>query len=141
MRNSERNDPKKVVRKLVSERIKARPKRITLRLSWEDKKSSIRLLGDGLDEAVEHQGTIPFTPFAHGVIEAYEEVYGKLKVISVSFRENVYENDEVSLDLYPTGGAGKFDIFVRYKRRDEEARFREQGLGGSRTSKVRERAP
>ncbi len=119
MRNSERNDLKEVVRRLVSERIKARPKRITLRLSWEDKKSSTRLLGDGLDETIEYQGTIPFTPFARGVIEAYEEVYGRLKVIPVSFREDIYENDEVSLDLYPTGGAGRFDIFVKYKRRDE----------------------
>ena len=57
--------------------------------------------------------------FAHGIIEAYEEVYGKLRVISVSFREDIYENDKVSLDLYPTGGAGRFDIFVKYKRKDE----------------------
>ena len=112
-------DPKEVVRRLVSEHIKARPKMITLRLSWEDKKSSIRLLGDGLDETVEYQGTIPFTPFAYGVIEAYEEVYGKLRVIPVSFRKDIYENDEVSLDLYPTGSAGRFDIFIMYKRKDE----------------------
>ena len=113
------DDPKEVVRRLVSERIKARPKRITLRLNWEDKKSSIRLLGEGLDETIEYHGTIPFTPFAYGVIEAYEEVYGKLRVIPVSFREDIYENDEVSLDLYPTGGAGGFDIFIMYKRKDE----------------------
>ena len=86
MSTSKCDDLKGVVRRLVSERIKARPKRITLHLNWEDKKSSIRLLGDGLDETVEYQDTIPFTPFTHGVIETYEEVYGKLKVIPVSFR-------------------------------------------------------
>jgi len=58
MRASEPDDSKEIVKRLVSERIKARPKRITLRLSWEDKKSSIRLLGDGLDETVEY--SVPF---------------------------------------------------------------------------------
>ena len=86
-----------MVRRLIWGRIKARPKRITMCLSWEDKKSSIRLLGDDLDETIEYRGTIPFTPFAHGVIEAYEEVYGKLQVIPVSFREDIYKNNEVSL--------------------------------------------
>ncbi|MHA1209676.1 MAG: hypothetical protein ACTSSA_12170 [Candidatus Freyarchaeota archaeon] len=43
-------------------------------------------------------------------LETYEEVYGKLKVIPVSFREDVYENDEAPLDLYPTGGTGRFDM-------------------------------
>ncbi len=71
-----------------------------------------------MDKTFEYSGTIPFTPFARGVIEAYEKVYGKLKVIPVSFREDVYENDQVSLDLYPTGGAGRFDIFVKYKGRE-----------------------
>jgi len=27
----------------------------------------------------------------------------------------MYENYEVSLDIYLTGSAGRFDIFVRYK--------------------------
>ena len=51
------------------------------------------------------------------MIEAYEEVYGKLWVVSVSFREEVevYENEKVSLDLYPTGGAGVFEVWVTYK--------------------------
>jgi len=69
MRNSERNDLKEVVRRLVSERIKARPKRITPHLSWGIRNPASGYWGDGLDETVEYQGTIPFTPFAHGVIE------------------------------------------------------------------------
>jgi len=39
----------------------------------------------------------------------------ELKAVPVSFREENYENDKVCLDLYPTGGAGIFDIFVEYK--------------------------
>ncbi len=48
-------------------------------------------------------------------MEAYRDAYGDLKVVPISFREEVYENERVSLDLYPTGGAGIFDIFVRYR--------------------------
>ncbi len=59
--------------------------------------------------------TIDFTSFAHGVIEAYREVYGELQVLPISFREEIYKNEKVSLDLYPTGSAGIFDIFVEYK--------------------------
>ncbi|MEM2815845.1 MAG: hypothetical protein QXY34_01525 [Candidatus Bathyarchaeia archaeon] len=44
---------------------------------------------------------------AHGVVEAYKEAYGKLEVVPISFREEVYENDKVTLDLYPTGSVGK----------------------------------
>jgi len=47
MTGLEHYDPKELVKHVVSEYIKARPERITL--SWDDKKSSIRLLGDGLD--------------------------------------------------------------------------------------------
>ena len=50
---------------------------------------------------VEYDCTIPFISFAHRVIEAYEEAYGKLRV-PVSFREEIRENDSASLDLYST---------------------------------------
>ena len=110
-----KNNPKEIVKKLVAQYIKSKPTRISLKLSWNDKKSRISLIGNGLNQAVEYPDTIPFTPFAYGVIEAYEEVYGKLRVVPVSFREDIYENDKVSLDLYPTGGAGIFDIYVEYK--------------------------
>lgn len=108
-------NPKEAIKEIVSKYIKSKPKRISLKLSWDDKHSRISLAGDGLDEAVEYSDIIPFGSFARGVIEAYEEVYGKLRVLPVSFREDVYENDKVSLDLYPTGGAGIFDIYVEYR--------------------------
>ena len=50
---------------------------------------------------IEYSLTISFASFAEGVIEAYEEVYGKLRVVPVSLGEEIYENDKVSLDLYP----------------------------------------
>ena len=45
--------------------------------------------------------TISFAGFAQGVIEAYEKVYGKQRVVPVSLGEEIYENDKVSRDLYP----------------------------------------
>ena len=68
-----------------------------------------------MDETVEYSHAIDFTSFANGVLEAYREVYGELKAVPISFREEIYENDKVRLDLYPTGSAGIFDIFVEYK--------------------------
>jgi hypothetical protein len=41
---------------------------------------------------------------------------GELKETPVSFRETVYKNDKVELNLYPTGSAGIFDIFISYAR-------------------------
>jgi hypothetical protein len=54
--------------------------------------------------------------FTHGVLEAYREAYGDLEVVPISFREEIYKNDKVALDLYPTGSAGIFDIFIEYKQ-------------------------
>lgn len=68
-----------------------------------------------IDQTAEYSKTIDFTSFAHGVIEAYREAYGELKEIPVSFRETVYNNDKLSIDLYPTGSAEIFDIFIEYK--------------------------
>ena len=51
--------------------------------------------------------------FAQGVIDAYKDAYGELKV-PVSFREEIYENDWVSLLLHPTGSVGVLDIYVKY---------------------------
>jgi hypothetical protein len=31
-----------------------------------------------------------------------------------SFREEIYKNEKVALDLYPSGSTGRFDIFVTY---------------------------
>jgi len=108
-------NPKEIVKELVSQYIQAKPRRISLRLYWEDKRSSISLNGDNLNHTIERPQTIDFTSFAHGVLEAYRESYGDLEVVPISFREEIYKNDKVSLDLYPTGSAGIFDIFVHYK--------------------------
>jgi len=67
---------------------------------------------------MEYPLTISFASFAQGVIETYEEVYGKLRVVPVSLREEIYENDKVSLVLYPSGGAGVLEVFVTYKDRE-----------------------
>ena len=108
--------PEEIVKELVSKYIKSKPSRITLRLDWENKRSSISIKADNLDETAEYFQPIDFTSFAHGVVEAYREVYGELKLVPVSFREEIYENDKLSIDLYPTGSAGVFDIFVEYRQ-------------------------
>jgi len=107
-------NPREIVKELVSQYISAKPKRITLKLDWSDKRSLINLQGDGLNETAEYSETINFTSFAHGVIEAYKGAYGELREIPISFRETVYRSDKLVIDLYPTGSAGIFDIFVDY---------------------------
>ena len=108
--------PKEIVSKLISKYIKDEPSRITLKLDWKDRRSIISIKGDNLDQTFEYLQTIDFTSFAHGVIDAYRKAYGELEVVPISFREEIYRNDKVSLDLYPTGSAGIFDIFIEYKR-------------------------
>ncbi|MDI6826833.1 MAG: hypothetical protein QMD36_06690 [Candidatus Aenigmarchaeota archaeon] len=89
-------DPKEIVKELVSRYIPAKPTRISLKLYWDERRSLINLKGDDLDQTAEYFGTMGFTSFAHGVIEAYKEAYGELKVVPVSFREEIYKNDKVS---------------------------------------------
>jgi len=108
-------NPKEIVRNVISKYVSEGPSRITLRLRWDEQHSTISLNGDNLNQTIEYQQTIDFTSFAHGVLEAYKEAYGELEVVPISFREEIYKNDKVSLDLYPTGSAGTFDIFVHYK--------------------------
>ena len=110
---------KEIVKELVSKYIKAKPTRIRLKLNYSDDNSSISIKGKDLDETVDYHNAIDFNSFANGVLEAYEEVYGELKAVPISFREEIYENDKVRLDLYPTGSAGTFDIFVEYKILEE----------------------
>jgi hypothetical protein len=109
--------PKEIVSKLISKYINEKPSKITLRLDWDNKKSSISIKGRSIDQIVEYCQTIDFTSFAHGVLEAYREAYGELEVVPISFREEIYKNDKVALDLYPTGSAGIFDIFIDYSQR------------------------
>ena len=110
-----KKNPREIVKELVSRYIPAKPKRISLRLYWSDNRSLINLKGNHLDETAEYFQAIDFTSFAHGVIEAYREAYGELKEVPVSFRETIYKNDKLSIDLYPTGSAGIFDIFINYR--------------------------
>jgi len=108
---------KETVKELVSQYIREKPRKISLKLYWENNRSSISINGDNLNQTIEHPQTIDFSSFAHGVLEAYKEAYGELEVSSTSFREEIYKNDKVSIDLYPTGSAGIFDIFIEYKER------------------------
>ena len=110
-------NPTEIVKKLVSRYIPEKPRRISLKLYWNDKRSLINLKGDSLDQTTEYFHAIGFTSFANGVVEAYREAYGELKEIPVSFRETVYKNDKLSIDLYPTGSAGIFDIFINYQEK------------------------
>jgi len=49
---------KESVKKLVRQYIKSRPKRISLKLSWDDKRSRISLIGDGLNRVIEYPDII-----------------------------------------------------------------------------------
>ena len=89
-----------LVKDLMARYTGREPKTISVKLSW-DGGSEIRISGDGLDEKDRVFSHHFLREFAEGVIEAYEEVYGKLRVVPVSLREEIYENDKVSLDLYP----------------------------------------
>jgi len=106
---------KDIVKELVSKYMKAKPKRIRLKLNYNNNESLIDIKGNDLNETIEYHNAIDFTSFANGVLEAYREAYGELNVIPISFREEIYKNDKVSLDLYPTGSAGIFDIFIEYE--------------------------
>ena len=108
-------NPKEIVRKLISRYIPAKPERISLKLYWVDKRSLINVKGNDLDETAEYFQAIDFTSFADGVVDAYREAYGELREIPVSFRETIYKNDKLSMDFYPTGSAGIFDIFIEYR--------------------------
>jgi len=110
----ERNN-REIVKELVSQYISSKPRKISLKLYWDDKRSTVSINGDNLNQTIEHPQTIDFTSFAHGVLEAYREAYGNLEVVPISFREEIYRNDKVSIDLYPTGSAGTFDIFIKYR--------------------------
>jgi hypothetical protein len=112
-------EAKDVVKELVSKYVKAKPNRISLRLDWEDNRSVISIHGESLKESVEYSQTIDFTSFAHGVTEAFREAYCELQVVPISFREEIYENENVALDLYPTGSVGVFDVYIEYKQHNK----------------------
>jgi len=97
--NTKQKEPREIVKEIVSQYIQAKPRRISLKLYWGDKRSTISINGDNLNQTIEHPQTIDFTPFAHEVIEAYKEAYSELEVVPISFREKIYKNDKVALDF------------------------------------------
>jgi hypothetical protein len=62
----EMRKPREVVKEIVSRYIQANPRRISLKLYWEDKRSSISIYGDNLNQTIEHPETIalPLLPVA-----------------------------------------------------------------------------
>jgi hypothetical protein len=132
------NSPKKIVKKLTSRYIKAKPRRISLKLYWNDKRSLINLKGNNLDETAEYFRTINFTSFANGVLDAYRQAYGELKVVPISFREEIYKNDKVSLDIYllEVREYSIFSLSTSRGDKNEKIGFREQSLGKSRTPQI-----
>jgi len=108
---------KNFVKEFVSKFLKAKPNKISLELDWEKELAVISIYVNELKLVSQQPKTIDFTSFARGVIEAYEEAYGKLEVVPVSFREEIYRNEKVSLDLYPTGSLGIFEIFIKYNEK------------------------
>jgi hypothetical protein len=111
---------KDIVKELISKYVKAKPNRISLKLDWEYNRSIISIQSKSLKESIEYKQTIDFTSFAHGVVEAFRDEYGELQVVPISFREELYKNEKVALDLYPTGSAGIFDIFVEYRQKKKD---------------------
>ena len=107
--------PQDIVEGIVSQYIDKRPRKIALKLSWNDKTSAISFNGDNLNHTIEIAQTIDFTSFARGILDTYQKVYGEMEVFPTSFREEIYKNDKVALDLYPSGSSGRFDILVNYK--------------------------
>ena len=103
------------VKQIVLKYISRRPRRITLKHDWENRRSTISIVGKDLNLEFEYEKVIGFTSFANGVLDTYREAYGRLENLPISFREDLYRNEKVSLNLYPTGGAGRFDIYVEYK--------------------------
>ncbi|RLE91343.1 MAG: hypothetical protein DRN04_12995 [Thermoprotei archaeon] len=71
----------KLVSKIISKYIKDKPTRITLRLDWENKNSTIIVEGENLNERRKIGKEISFSSFAKAVLEAYKKEYGDLNVI------------------------------------------------------------
>ena len=100
---------------LLAEAIKHKPTRVSLKIvvgkNWEDSKSVVAVN----DAEVPFNKPISFTQFGEAVKEAFREAYGDLKVVPISFREELLVNDQVMLRYVPTGSMGIFDIYVVYK--------------------------
>ena len=107
--------PRELVKEIVLRHIEERPRRISLKLHFDEERSTITIEGDA-KRVIEIPQAIDFTSFGYGVVDAYREACGELEVVPISFRDEIYRNDKVSLLLHPTGSAGVFDVFVEYRR-------------------------
>ena len=101
---------KKIVLQYIN-RDKFKPTKISLRLLW-DKNSSLITIDE--KKTIEIPEIISFSSFADGVINAFREVYGELELIPVDLRSDIYQNNRVTLELYPTGSLSRFDIYIQY---------------------------
>jgi hypothetical protein len=101
---------RELVKRIVLRYIGEKPRRISLRLLWSEGKSLITID----DKTIEIKDIVDFTSFGYGVVDAYREVFGDLEVIPVDLRTDIYQNNRVKLELYPTGSLGVFDIYVEY---------------------------
>ena len=104
-----------IVEELILKYIDEKPTKITLKLDTGRKESEIEIRSEKTKRSFKYPKEISFTSFAEGVLSAYRKVYGRLEVTGAGFREEIYKNDKVSLDLYPTGSVGIFEIFVEYE--------------------------
>jgi hypothetical protein len=101
---------RELVKEIVLQYIGEKPTKISLRLLWSEGKSLITID----EKTVEIPEIVDFTSFGYGVVDAYREVFGDLEVIPVDLRSDIYQNNRVTLELYPTGSMGVFDIYVEY---------------------------
>lgn len=103
------------LKSLLEEAIKHKPTRISLRIvagkSWEDSTAIVDVAG----QKNHFKKPISFTEFGKAVEEVFQKAYGELKVVPISFREELLVNDHVMLRYVPTGSMGIFDIYVVYK--------------------------
>jgi hypothetical protein len=110
-----KESPEDIVEHFVKDAIQKKPYKISLQLDWNNKKSVLEF--DGLDyhSSTAYPLTIDFSSFARGLLNAYKKAYGQLYLASTSFREEVYKNDKVAIELYLTGSAGIFDVYIEYE--------------------------
>lgn len=108
------------LKNLLASSIKHRPTKISLRIitgeSWDSSTAEVETAKMGEEpEKRAFERPISFAEFGKAVEEAFREAYGELKVVPISFREELLVNDHVMLRYVPTGSMGTFDIYIVYK--------------------------
>ena len=104
---------RELVKKIVLQYINLKPTRISLRLLW-NKNSSLITIESDAEKTIEIPEIISFSSFGYGVVDAYRETFGELELIPVDLRSDIYQNNRVTLELYPTGSLSRFDIYIQY---------------------------